>query len=202
MSRTALLLASVLLVLTACTGTDDDPMDAPDDGNAAAATDDEGDADAPDEPNDDAGGTDEANEEPDEAEVEHVPAPPGTIPVRFEAVATGLHVPNDLADLGDGRLLINDQAGTIHLLTPDGLAESPVLDLSDRILPPEGSGGRLELGLSGIAAHPDFADNGRFYALFTEPPPEDAERVARVDVLAEFTASGDPLTADLSLIHI
>lgn len=139
----------------------------------------------------------EAAPEPDR-EPEPTGGPTDAVQVRLEPVVDGLDVPNDLADLGDGRLLISDQVGRIHVLADGALAPQPVLDLGDRVYPPATEGGtELELGLSGFAPHPEFAENGRIYVLYTEPPPDDAERqVARVDVLAEFTLAGDPLVAD------
>lgn len=198
MSRLSLGLVTILMLSLACSDATDDAATASDaqpsdddlEVNDGIDQDEEADA----EESDEAGPDDQAADGPDEATP--APAPPGTIPVRLEPVATGLHVPNDLSDLGDGRMLVGDQAGAVYLLSGDELAATPVLDLRDRILPPAGSGGRLELGLAGITAHPEFADNGRLYAFFTEPPPEDSQGIARVDVLAEFTAAGDPLTVD------
>jgi glucose/arabinose dehydrogenase len=116
---------------------------------------------------------------------------PESLELRWEPVVEGLTVPNDLADIGDGRLLISDQAGYIYLWENGELRDQPLLDLTDRVIPP--SQESQEAGLSGFAPHPGFADNGRLYLLYTERPPADAdESVRRVDVLAEFTAAPGP----------
>jgi glucose/arabinose dehydrogenase len=118
-------------------------------------------------------------------------APAETIRVAAELVAGGLDLPNDLADLGDGRMLVSNQRGDISVLDGGDIQPDPFLDLSDRVIAPDSSGGQ-ELGLSGFAVHPDFSSTGTVYVMFTEPG--DAGR-GRVDVLAEFTApdpSGGP----------
>jgi glucose/arabinose dehydrogenase len=110
------------------------------------------------------------------------------ITVGVEVVVDGVDLPNDLADLGDGRLLISDQRGFIYVFDNGKLLDEPLLDLTDRVLEPNDSG-RQEVGLSGFAPHPDFADNGLIYVLFTEPGSGGS---SRVDVLAEFSTAADP----------
>jgi glucose/arabinose dehydrogenase len=88
---------------------------------------------------------------------------------------------------GDGteRLFIVEQAGAIRVLQPG--SDSPTLFLripAARVL----SGG--ERGLLGLAFHPDFASNRRFFVYYTKPPDGDS-------VIAEYKASaGDPNVAD------
>ncbi|HSI93176.1 MAG TPA: PQQ-dependent sugar dehydrogenase [Jiangellaceae bacterium] len=121
------------------------------------------------------------------------PGPDGSvIRVRAEPVVEGLDLPNDLADLGDGRLLVSDQTGLIYLVADGELRDEPVLDLTGRTLEPNSGGGRQELGLAGFTPHPRFADNGRLYVLFTTEPPDDAP-FRRVDVLSEFEAGSPSL---------
>lgn len=106
------------------------------------------------------------------------------VPV-LELVTDALAVPNDLADLGDGRILISDQVGRIHVLEDGEVQAEPFLDLTDVVLGPARS---AELGLSGFAPHPDFAENGRVLVYYTVEAGADApEGAARTGVLAEFT---------------
>lgn len=83
----------------------------------------------------------------------------------------------------DNRLLVAQQGGTIVAVDPDTGLVDPFLDISDRV----GAFG-IEQGLLGIALHPEFADNGRLFAYYT-----DLEEDSR---LVEFSA--DRLGADAS----
>lgn len=63
------------------------------------------------------------------------------------------------APVGDPRLFIVDRVGIIYIVEPSqGGQTSTFLDLRDRVL----SAG-IEQGLLGLAFHPDYADNRRFY---------------------------------------
>jgi glucose/arabinose dehydrogenase len=89
--------------------------------------------------------------------------------VALRAVATGLTQPLALVSPpGDERRFIVEQGGRIRVLMPDGaLADEPFLDLSDRMadLRPNFD----ERGFLGLAFHPGFADNGRFYIYYSAP---------------------------------
>lgn len=66
---------------------------------------------------------------------------------------------------GSGRLFIVEKKGTIAVIHPN--ADQPgrgvFLDIRDNVL----SGGS-EQGLLGLAFHPDYADNGKFYVNYTD----------------------------------
>jgi len=83
------------------------------------------------------------------------------LPVQAQRVAGGFDSPVDIASTGAGRLLVVEQPGTIRLLRNDVLQPAPFLD----IRPLVAYGG--ERGLLGIALHPQFAVNGRFYVDYT-----------------------------------
>src|SRR5262245_46472276 len=79
-------------------------------------------------------------------------------------VAQGLASPVYLVSAPDrsGRLFIVDQAGRIRIVDGAGaLLPVPFLDVSSKLVPlnPEGD----ERGLLGLAFHPDYATNGRFF---------------------------------------
>ena len=86
---------------------------------------------------------------------------PGLIATRLVA---GLSSPLDLQSApGDrGRLFVVEQAGRIRVIRSNALVATPFLDISARI----SSGG--ERGLLGLAFHPQYASNGRFYANYTD----------------------------------
>ena len=93
-------------------------------------------------------------------------------------VAAGLDTPVGLASPpGDAhRLFVVEQPGAVRVITDGVLATTPYLDLSGPVL----SGG--ERGLLGIAFHPQFLQNGKFYVNFTRDPDG-------ATVIAEFTAA-------------
>lgn len=72
--------------------------------------------------------------------------------------ATGLSNPTCIANAGDSRLFIVEQAGYIRIVNADGkINAQPFLDIHARVT----SGG--EQGLLGLAFHPQYKSNGYFY---------------------------------------
>jgi quinoprotein glucose dehydrogenase len=92
---------------------------------------------------------------------------------------------------GTKRMFLAQQRGKVVILPKDETsAEAPVfLDLSDRKM--EGSEqSKFEEGLDGMAFHPKFAENGKFYVYYTQQDPRRA-------VLSEMkVSSSDPNKAD------
>ena len=88
---------------------------------------------------------------------------PGGTPARaaieLRTVATGLSAPIYVTHAGDGsgRLFIVEQGGLIRILSGDTVLNMPFLDLSDRVHT------ELEAGLLGMAFHPNYSINGRFF---------------------------------------
>lgn len=80
-------------------------------------------------------------------------------------VARGLDAPLFVgAPEGDtSRLFVVEQTGRIRIVRNGTVAPTPFLDLSAAI----SAGG--ERGLLGLAFHPDYATNGRFFVNFTNP---------------------------------
>ncbi|HSJ13479.1 MAG TPA: PQQ-dependent sugar dehydrogenase [Longimicrobiales bacterium] len=114
-----------------------------------------------------------------------------------ELVAEGLSAPVTLMEAPDGtrRLFVVDQAGLIRIVTADGtLLEEPFLDVRDRlvVLNPAFD----ERGLLGLAFHPQYASNGRFFVYYSAPlragAPADFDHTSH---LSEFTVSADPNVA-------
>jgi glucose/arabinose dehydrogenase len=101
--------------------------------------------------------------------------------LRLEPVALGLELPVFVGHAGDGseRLFVVEQAGRILIVDAGELLAEPFLDISEEVL----SGG--ERGLLGLAFHPQFADNRRYFVHYTRA--EDG-----ASVIAEFRVSSDP----------
>jgi glucose/arabinose dehydrogenase len=125
---------------------------------------------------------------------ETVAAGSGTPPdsVALEPLATGMEGPLDVAFLPDAdRRYIADQPGRLFVHDAEGLRDTPALDIRDRI----DSGG--EMGLLGVALHPNFAENRRLFVRYSAPArsgtPSD---YSHTFVLAEFRASADGTSVD------
>lgn len=89
-------------------------------------------------------------------------------PVALAPVVTGgLQKPLFLTHAGDGsdRLFVLEQPGRIRLLEQGVLSAVPFLDLTDRVLMDD-----TERGLLGLAFHPDYRRNGRFFVNYTRQP--------------------------------
>ena len=145
--------------------------------------------------------------EPPMEEPTNTPPPEETEPpketfepvIGLELVAEGFAAPLALMPSGDesGWLYILDQTGQIWVLSPDGdVLETPFLDISDRMV--ELSDDYDERGLLGLAFHPDFGQNGRFYVYYSAPLRAGAPAGwNHTSVISEFTvAMDDPDTAD------
>lgn len=119
--------------------------------------------------------------------------PTETADIGLELVAHGLTQPVYLTEAPDdtGRLFIVDQDGQIHILHPDGtLSDTPFLDISDRMVTL--NPGYDERGLLGLAFHPNYAENGRFFVYYSAPLREGApDSFNNTSTISEFLVSGD-----------
>ena len=126
------------------------------------------------------------------------PTPPPT-PATFDLipVAAGFSNPLDVQQPKDnsGRLFVVEQGGHIQIIQSDGArAASPFLDVSTRT--GFTSGG--ETGLLGLAFHPMYLQNRRFFVNYTRTISGQLQ-----SVIAEFTASSsDPNIADANTENI
>jgi glucose/arabinose dehydrogenase len=115
--------------------------------------------------------------------------PGGTLPgnpaIQLELVAGGLIDPVNVANAGDGsnRLFVVERTGTIRVVQDGQVLPDPFLDISARM-----KIDFLEQGLLGLAFHPDYAANGRFFVDLTDRGGD-----TRV---VEFRVSADPDRAD------
>jgi len=97
-------------------------------------------------------------------------------------VRSGLTAPLFLTHAGDGsgRLFVLERPGRVRVRVGGTLLPRPFLDLTDRVLANE-----PERGLLGLAFHPRFATNGRFFVNYTRRPDG-------ATVVAEFRVSANP----------
>ncbi|MFC7232532.1 hypothetical protein ACFQMM_16135 [Saliphagus sp. GCM10025308] len=112
--------------------------------------------------------------------------------VGLETVAEELTAPVDfqVADEETDRRFVVDQTGQIYVHGEDGLEDEPFLDISDRMVDLREDFD--ERGLLGLALHPDFEENGRFFVRYSAPPREETpEEWSHTFVLSEFETEGD-----------
>jgi hypothetical protein len=85
--------------------------------------------------------------------------------IRLETVYDGFNQPTVItAPSGDDRLFVAQRVGVIRILDAEReLVDPAFLDLTDRVL-----AGGIEQGLLGLAFHPDYANNGRFFVYYTD----------------------------------
>jgi glucose/arabinose dehydrogenase len=93
------------------------------------------------------------------------PYNPDAVAISFEQVGAGFDQPNLITHAGDGsgRIFILEKTGTVRLL--DGTV---YLDLRDRVLAYSLLTNEHELGLVGLAFHPDFETNHQLFVHYTD----------------------------------
>ena len=86
------------------------------------------------------------------------------VPWKLELVADGIDGgPADLqAPTGDDRAFLATKQGEILIIADGAVSPQPFLDLT-----PEVQSGGAEQGLLGLAFHPDYAANAKFYVFYT-----------------------------------
>src|SRR5205807_5768676 len=107
------------------------------------------------------------------------PNPSGPPPtLALDLVVSGLTSPLGLeqTDEGSGRQFVVEQGGKIKILQNGAIAAQPFLDISSKVT----TGG--EMGLLGVAFHPNFASTRRFYVNYDRNPSGQIQ-----SVIAEYT---------------
>lgn len=132
--------------------------------------------------------------------------PLGSIEIKLQEVASGLTSPIMLTHAGDGsnRLFVVDQIGKIWVIDNGALLATPFLDLTAKIVTQNPSFD--ERGLLGLAFHPNYQANGRFFVRYSAPRIGDPDEPCsdpgnfipgcHKEVLAEYQVSGDPNVAN------
>ena len=116
------------------------------------------------------------------------PPPGGPPALALSVFVSGLTEPVGMEepDDGTGRFFVLEQAGRIRIIQSGTLVVEPFLDLTAKVE----SGG--EEGLLGLAFHPSFSSNGRFFVYYTQRVGTQLQ-----SVFSEFAVSGlNPNQAD------
>ena len=136
--------------------------------------------------------------------------PPANVTPDLKLVASDFVSPITLVASPDGsqRLFVVDQVGKIWIIdAKDQKSTQPFIDVSSKMvsLNPNYD----ERGLLGLAFHPNYKSNGKFYLCYSAPPPDggpstDAgntglpKRWNNTTTIAEYKVSSDPNVADIS----
>jgi glucose/arabinose dehydrogenase len=109
---------------------------------------------------------------------------PNGISLRLRSVAGGFASPLLVTNAGDGsgRLFVVEQVGRIQIVRDGRVLAEPFLDIDDLVV----AGG--EQGLLGLAFHPEFESNARFFVNYTDR--------AGDTVIAEYRAADGSDRAD------
>jgi glucose/arabinose dehydrogenase len=105
---------------------------------------------------------------------------PGTS-LAVETLTSDLERPVFITHANDGsdRLFVIEQPGRIRIIKEDAVVETPFLDITSVV-----DDSSNEEGLLGLAFHPDFANNSRFFVNYTA-------KDGSGTVIAEYKATGD-----------
>lgn len=132
------------------------------------------------------------------APTELIPSPEPTLPpapgatafpdadgYTWQLVASNLVRPVDLQADGSGRLFVVEKIGHIHIIENGQLIDEPFLNIEDRV-----NARSNEMGLLGLAFHPNYAQNGYFFVNYTGSGGD--------TFISRFQVSGDPDKANPS----
>jgi glucose/arabinose dehydrogenase len=110
-------------------------------------------------------------------------AAPAVAQVTLTPFASGFTRPVEIKHAGDARLFVIEKSGYIRIVRANGTVEpTPFLDLHLLV-----AGGNEE-GLLGLAFHPNYASNGRFFVYYVNTS-------GNIQVV-RYTVSGNPDLAD------
>ena len=112
----------------------------------------------------------------------------------YQFVKSGFSLPLYVTNAGDGsnRLFVVEQRGRIRILDADrNLLPTDFLNLGATGLNRVNQTGN-ERGLLGLAFHPDYAENGRFFVSYTSGVPA----TDGSSIIAEYHVSSDPNVAE------
>ncbi len=117
--------------------------------------------------------------------------------IKLSTVMGGFHRPIYATHAGDesGRLFVLEQSGKIWILRDGARMAVPFLDVSSLITQVALTQRYTEQGLLGIAFHPDFVSNGRFFINYTDR--RGGTVVARYQVMPNQPDLADPSSGQI-----
>lgn len=120
----------------------------------------------------------------------------GTPAVSLDLISEGFNSPVFLTESPDntGRLFVVDQTGQIYIIKNGTRVAQPFLDIRSKVILEDEQD---ERGLLGLAFHPDYASNGRFFVYYGGPlRPSGTAGWDHSNYVAEYRVSGNADQAD------
>lgn len=123
---------------------------------------------------------------------------PGNPSIQLIMIAEGLADPVNVASPNDGsgRVFVVERPGRIRIIENGELLDDPFLDITSVV-----KIDFLEQGLLGLAFHPDYADNGRFFVNYTDYRTNGDTFVVEFQVSADNVNRADPDSARVLLTY-
>ena len=125
---------------------------------------------------------------------------PNPIRIKLQLIAKGLVSPLGMTVANDGsnRLFILEQAGKIKIIKNGILLEKPFLDISKKL--DHLNIAYSEKGLLGMAFHPQYKTNGKFFIYYSAPNAD--QNYDHLSIIAEYKVSANADVADEKSEHI
>lgn len=108
---------------------------------------------------------------------------PDSSSYQWQLIASNLERPVDLQADGSGRLFVIEKPGRVRIIENGQLLGEPFLKITDRV-----NDSSNEIGLLGLAFHPNYAQNGFFFVNYTGKGGD--------TFISRFQVSGDPNIAN------
>jgi glucose/arabinose dehydrogenase len=117
--------------------------------------------------------------------------------ITLQPFLTGLSSPVLLTHAGDGsgRLFVVEQGGLIKVVVNGAVRPTPFLDLRSKVATVS------EEGLLGLAFHPNYESNGRFFVFYTAKPPAGQTANKGSNTLEEYQVSSNPEIANPTAVR-
>jgi glucose/arabinose dehydrogenase len=119
--------------------------------------------------------------------------------INLNLITDGLASPVGLVEAPDnsGRIFVVDQTGQIYIIKNGTRIAEPFLNIQSKLVARSGS--QDERGLLGLAFHPQYTSNGRFYVFYSGPLREEGpEGWDHTNYVAEYNVSGNADIADVN----
>lgn len=128
------------------------------------------------------------------SETERKEVPQGEVDIRLISDALTLPTAFAVTEGAPDLMFVTEQEGRVRVLKDGQLLEEPFLDITDEVLKKEGYD---ERGLLGLAFHPDYGTNGKFYLYCSVAANDGASGVNNRSEIREYTVQqGNPLLAN------
>ncbi|WP_159467400.1 sorbosone dehydrogenase family protein [Dyadobacter sp. 3J3] len=124
--------------------------------------------------------------------------PDSPVKVKLELITDQLSHPTAFAvtKKNPDMLFVTEQEGRIRIIQKGKLVDAPFLDIRKEVLKKEGYD---ERGLLGLAFHPDYASNGKFYVYCSVPVANPVKnQLDHQSEIREYMVSSNPLAADVA----